>query len=33
MAKWQEHLSGKQNRQHEIWDVLMFQEWKKQYNL
>ncbi|RJP74847.1 MAG: asparagine synthase (glutamine-hydrolyzing) [Desulfobacteraceae bacterium] len=32
-GRWREHLSGKQNRQHEIWDVLMFQEWKKQYNL
>jgi asparagine synthase (glutamine-hydrolysing) len=32
-GRWREHLSGKQNRQHEIWDVLMFQEWKKQYKL
>jgi asparagine synthase (glutamine-hydrolysing) len=31
--KWAEHLSGKKNRQHEIWDILMFQAWKKQYKL
>lgn len=31
--KWAEHLSGRQNRQHEIWDVLMFQAWKKHYNI
>lgn len=30
---WQAHLSGRQNRQHEIWDVLMFQQWKENYKL
>ncbi|MBY0544315.1 MAG: asparagine synthase (glutamine-hydrolyzing) [Gammaproteobacteria bacterium] len=25
--KWQEHLSGKRNRQHLLWNVLMFQGW------
>ncbi|MBI6605756.1 MULTISPECIES: asparagine synthase (glutamine-hydrolyzing) [Pseudomonas] len=25
--KWEEHLSGKKNWQHHLWDILMFQAW------
>jgi len=25
--KWQEHLSGKQNWQYQLWNILMFQAW------
>ena len=25
--KWEEHLSGKKNWQHQLWNVLMFQSW------
>ena len=26
---WQEHLSGKKNHQHVLWNIIMFQAWKK----
>ena len=26
-SAWAEHLSGRRNRQYELWDVLMFQGW------
>lgn len=28
---WREHLAGKANHQYEIWDVLMFLSWGKEY--
>jgi asparagine synthase (glutamine-hydrolysing) len=24
---WQQHLSGRYNRSHELWNILMFQAW------
>ena len=29
--KWQEHLSGKQNWQYYLWDILMLQAWCEEY--
>jgi asparagine synthase (glutamine-hydrolysing) len=29
---WQQHLSGKRNRQHSLWAVLMFQSWLNRWN-
>ena len=30
--KWEEHLSGKQNWQYLLWNVLMFQAWIEENN-
>ena len=30
--KWQEHLSGRRNRQYSLWNVLMFQAWLESRN-
>jgi asparagine synthase (glutamine-hydrolysing) len=29
---WKDHLSGRRNRQYELWDVLMFQAWLEAQN-
>jgi asparagine synthase (glutamine-hydrolysing) len=29
--KWQEHLSGRRNWQHWLWNVLMFQSWQERW--
>lgn len=29
---WDQHLSGRANRQHELWNVLMFQAWLREYH-
>ena len=29
-AAWAEHLSGRANRQHQLWSILMFQAWKQE---
>ena len=28
---WEQHLSGKKNRHHHLWSVLMFQAWKRRW--
>ena len=30
-ARWEEHLSGRRNWQYPIWNILMFQEWKRHW--
>jgi asparagine synthase (glutamine-hydrolysing) len=29
--KWMEHQSGRRNWQYALWNVLMFQEWKRRW--
>lgn len=29
-AKWKEHINGKKNYQHQLWNVLIFQAWLEQ---
>jgi asparagine synthase (glutamine-hydrolysing) len=26
---WSEHLTGRRNRQYELWSILMFQSWQE----
>ncbi len=30
---WREHQSGRRNRQHELWTVLMFEAWREHWTL
>jgi asparagine synthase (glutamine-hydrolysing) len=30
-ARWREHLSGRRNWQHFLWNVLMFEAWRREY--
>ena len=29
---WQDHISGKRNLEHQLWNVLMFQSWLERQN-
>ncbi len=31
-SEWQQHLSGKKNNQHKLWNILMFQSWLETEN-
>jgi asparagine synthase (glutamine-hydrolysing) len=31
-TKWEEHISGQRNWEHQLWGVLMFQSWLKRYS-
>jgi len=31
-AQWKEHLSGRRNWQHWLWNILMFQAWHENWN-
>jgi asparagine synthase (glutamine-hydrolysing) len=33
LHKWKEHLSGQNNWQYHLWDVLMFQTWLEEQNI
>ncbi len=30
-STWEEHLSGRQNLQYPLWDILMFQQWYREW--
>lgn len=32
-GKWQDHLSGKKNLQHQLWGILMFEQWAEKNNV
>jgi asparagine synthase (glutamine-hydrolysing) len=30
---WQEHLSGRHNRQYQLWNVLMLESWRERWRV